>query len=281
MKRNSLSRRLFLSSAVWTLLVLPLAGAVLISLYRDAVERSFDARLNLYLDYLIAITSPDQGIDITEPGSLGEPRFSLPSSGWYWEIRSSGGAPVTYNSVSLLAENLKFPRRSAPFRTRPRSASLSRRAPRIRPARSRTRDQPSARKTSSAAILCGRRRRGEIEEGLRLRHDAGGRSECWGRVVIATFFQVSSDCARSMRSASASPYPIRKAAHLEGNPPDEIKPLQEELNALIQSNRRSSNGPEPMSAIWRTRSRRRSASSPTKRGRGMTRSRARWSSRRS
>ena len=109
MKRNSLSRRLFLSSAVWTLLVLPLAGAVLISLYRDAVERSFDARLNQYLEYLIAITSPDQGIDIAEPGSLGEPLFSLPSSGWYWEIRSAGGAPVTYKSVSLVSENLKFP----------------------------------------------------------------------------------------------------------------------------------------------------------------------------
>jgi hypothetical protein len=56
-KRNSLSRRLFFSSAIWTLVVLPFAAAVLISLYRDAVERSFDARLNQYLEYLIAITS--------------------------------------------------------------------------------------------------------------------------------------------------------------------------------------------------------------------------------
>ena len=37
-KRNSLSQRLFFSSAIWTLLVLPFAAAVLISLYRDAVR---------------------------------------------------------------------------------------------------------------------------------------------------------------------------------------------------------------------------------------------------
>src|SRR5688572_23399509 len=109
MKRNSLSRRLFFSSALWTLLVLPFTGAVLISLYRDAVERSFDARLNQYLEYLIAVTSPDQGLDLVEPTALGEPLFSLPFSGWYWQIKGTADPGFMFKSDSLVSEALVLP----------------------------------------------------------------------------------------------------------------------------------------------------------------------------
>ena len=45
MRLNSLAFRLFATAAVWTLLVLPIAGAIIYSLYREDVQESFDAEL--------------------------------------------------------------------------------------------------------------------------------------------------------------------------------------------------------------------------------------------
>ena len=45
MRLNSLAFRLFATSAVWTLLVLPVAGIIIYRLYRDDVQATFDDRL--------------------------------------------------------------------------------------------------------------------------------------------------------------------------------------------------------------------------------------------
>ena len=240
MKHNSLSRRLFLSSALWTLLVLPFAAAVLISLYRDAVERSFDARLNQYLEYLIAITSPDQGIDIMEPGNLGEPLFSLPSSGWYWEIRSLSGPPITYKSISLASEALKLPSQAGvtPDATEIRKAYLS--GPDNQSLRVLEREititQKDQQRRYTYAVAGDA---SEIEDEV----DAFGTmlaiAFCilGAGLLIATFFQVKFGL-RPLHDIGEKLSAIRsgKASKLEGSLPEEIQPLQDELNALIQSN---------------------------------------------
>ncbi len=220
--------------------MLPFAAAVLISLYRDAVERSFDARLNQYLEYLIAITSPYQGIDITEPASLGEPLFSLPSSGWYWEIRALGGPPIVFKSVSLASEVLKLPSEAGtlPDETELRRAYLA-----------GPEDQKLRVLEREITIIQNEQQR---------RYDyavAGDAAEISDQVsaftamlvtafsmlaaglLIATFFQVRYGL-RPLRDIGEKLVAIRsgKASSLEGRLPDEIQPLQEELNALIQSN---------------------------------------------
>ena len=48
MRANSLALRLFFSAATWTVVILLVTGIVLSSLYRAAVERSFDGRLGVY-----------------------------------------------------------------------------------------------------------------------------------------------------------------------------------------------------------------------------------------
>ena len=86
MRASSLALRLFFSAAAWTVVMLVVAGIVLSSLYRAAVERAFDRRLGVYLKTLIAdLASPD--IPIEKTGQmLGEPLFELPLSGWYWQV---------------------------------------------------------------------------------------------------------------------------------------------------------------------------------------------------
>src|ERR1700731_2237873 len=55
------------------------------TLYRHAVERAFDRRLDVYLRTLVAdVASPEEGAD-KFPQSIGEPLFELPLSGWYWQ----------------------------------------------------------------------------------------------------------------------------------------------------------------------------------------------------
>ncbi len=240
MKRNSLSRRLFLSSAVWTLLVLPIAAVVLISLYRDAVERSFDARLNQYLEYLIAITSPDQGIDILEPTSLGEPLFSLPSSGWYWEIKALAGAHLGFKSSSLASETLTLPSEAgiAPDATDIRKAYLP--GPEKQSLRVLEREITITQKDQQRRYIYAVA--GDADE---IAAEVGAFGTMLAiafcllgaGLLIATFFQVRFGL-RPLRGIGEKLAAIRsgKASRLEGSLPEEIQPLQEELNALILSN---------------------------------------------
>jgi hypothetical protein len=86
MRGSSLATRLFLSATAWVVVILLITGVVLSSVYRDATERAFDRRLNLYLRTLIAeVATPDEPPD-HQFQSLGEPLFELPLSGWYWQI---------------------------------------------------------------------------------------------------------------------------------------------------------------------------------------------------
>jgi signal transduction histidine kinase len=102
MRANSLALRLFLSATVWTVLILFATGIVLSTLNRQAVERSFDRRLSVYLRTLVAeVAAPEEGSE-RQPQSLGEPLFELPLSGWYWQVsRLSGPKPEVRSSRSL------------------------------------------------------------------------------------------------------------------------------------------------------------------------------------
>ena len=86
MRANSLALRLFVSATAWAVVILLITGIVLSSIYRQAVERAFDRRLDVYLRTLVAdVASPEEAGD-KFPQSLGEPLFELPLSGWYWQV---------------------------------------------------------------------------------------------------------------------------------------------------------------------------------------------------
>lgn len=105
--RLSLRARLYLSATLCCLLILALAGIGLTTFYRRAAERGFDERLGVYLKELVAdIAVPPEG-DRQAIGDLGEPRFELPISGWYWQItRLDGASPQVRTSRSLVGGRL-------------------------------------------------------------------------------------------------------------------------------------------------------------------------------
>jgi signal transduction histidine kinase len=107
MRANSLAVRLFLWATVWTVVILIVTGIALSTLYRHAVERAFDRRLDVYLRTLVAaVASPEESGD-KFPQSIGEPLFELPLSGWYWQVtRLDAKTPEVHSSRSLWDANL-------------------------------------------------------------------------------------------------------------------------------------------------------------------------------
>ena len=86
MRTNSLSFRLIFTSALVAVVLLVSAAFLLAYLFQSAVERNFDARLRSILDGLLA--NVELGTD-GAPGMQGQivdPRFTLPLSGWYWQV---------------------------------------------------------------------------------------------------------------------------------------------------------------------------------------------------
>lgn len=107
MRANSLALRLFVSASAWTVVILLGTGFVLSTLNRQAVERAFDRRLDIYLRTLVSdASSPDASKDKFRQ-SLGEPLFDTPSSGWYWQVtRLDPGTDTVYLSDSLAGKSL-------------------------------------------------------------------------------------------------------------------------------------------------------------------------------
>jgi signal transduction histidine kinase len=91
----------------WTVVILIITGVALSTLYRHAVERAFDRRLDVYLRTLVAdVASPEEGAD-KYPQSIGEPLFELPLSGWYWQVtRLDTKTPEVHSSRSLWDSSL-------------------------------------------------------------------------------------------------------------------------------------------------------------------------------
>jgi signal transduction histidine kinase len=81
-----IATRLFYAAALWSIALLVLTGLILTTIYRRNTERAFDDRLGVYLRAIVSDVANPGDDTRTEPGQLGEPRFELALSGWYWQI---------------------------------------------------------------------------------------------------------------------------------------------------------------------------------------------------
>ncbi|MHA7773661.1 ATP-binding protein [Roseibium sp. M-1] len=113
-QQRSLAARLILVAAVWSTVALALAGIVLVSRYESARERDFDAQLEVHIKALIAgmldtSTGVGAAATVTAPNYRGDPRFSLPLSGWYWTVRRADNPSILYASESLVGDPLNTP----------------------------------------------------------------------------------------------------------------------------------------------------------------------------
>jgi signal transduction histidine kinase len=238
MRANSLAFRLFLWATVWTLVILVVTGVALSTLYRHAVERAFDRRLDVYLRTLVAdVASPEEGAE-KFPQSIGEPLFELPLSGWYWQVtRLDTKKPEVHSSRSLWDSAL--PRLPAKDSSDAAEAQ-----------------QGYAEGPEEQNLRIVERNIDLGDDGRYLISVAGDASEIddetrsFDRVIGATFalltvalllttaLQVRFGLLPLSRiSASLAAIRSGRAERLEGQFPVEIAPLARETNALIDANR--------------------------------------------
>jgi signal transduction histidine kinase len=239
MRANSLALRLFMSATLWTVAILFVTGFVLSTLYRTAVERSFDRRLSVYLRTLVAEVATPEDTDTRSPPSLGEPLFDLPLSGWYWQIsRLQGQRPEVRSSRSLWDGGLP----NLGDRNVPTATDGTRRSYVDGPEDQRLR-------LLERLVDLG-------EDGRFLVAVAGDSQEIdeetrnFDRALLVTFgtlivvlllttvFQVRFGLAPLKRiSEGLAAIRTGSAERLEGRFPVEIAPLARETNALIEANR--------------------------------------------
>jgi signal transduction histidine kinase len=99
---RSIALRLAASALFWSFLILLIAGLILSALYRDTTERAFDTRLLVHATDLASDLVSQGNPDQRELGTLGDPRFDLPLSGWYWQVGQPDARPRDIRSSRSL-----------------------------------------------------------------------------------------------------------------------------------------------------------------------------------
>jgi signal transduction histidine kinase len=235
MRRNSLSVRLAAIAGIGSAIALVIAGLVFITLFRQSVERNFDARLNVHLQTLVGATITEEGIDPAGAALIGEPRFTLPQSGWYWQIRDTAGGEVLAASGSLFGDRLAladFP----PANGAVRIAVLKGPAGRGLRGLERRISPPSG---SSLAVLVAGDADAMAGEIAQFRFVVFSTLAIFATILavgMAALVRFGLRPLRQVRGALKL-VELGEKASLEGEYPEEITPLVDDLNTLLRSNR--------------------------------------------
>jgi signal transduction histidine kinase len=228
-RRRSLAFRLAVGSAIWIGTALAAAGAVLGTLYSDYVERSFDDRLAVFSDSLIASAdiAADGKLVLSRPPE--GPPFERPYSGWYWQIDGENAA--LYRSRSLWDFALDLPARTAEARRHYEAAGpdgqwlrVFERALSVTDARGRHRFAVAADLTQLEA---------EVRPfQLTL---AASLATLWLGLVLAALLQIRIGLKPLDRLREAL-MAVRtgRAPRLQGEFPSEVRPLVDEFNAYLE-----------------------------------------------
>ncbi len=241
MRLNSLAFRLFATALGWTMVVLPIAGFIVYSMYAREVFQSFDDRIKTLLWVIQADVADHTGTELGTPGDVGEPLFQRQHSGWYWQIKpldEPGGTRKVSNSLATFELPSPFlqwvPPDAQDIRWSDASGPLGQRV-RIGETIERLGDEVSGRRYSivvAGPIEWPEARVSEFRAKLAMALALAGLG-----LVAMTLFQVRFGLS-PLRVIERNLGRVRagEALKLEGRLPVEIAPLQQEINELITSN---------------------------------------------
>lgn len=96
---RSLTGRLLLSAVLWSAAALAVGGMLLSFAFRTYVLSDIDRKLEMMIDTMVGISeiSPDGVLRFNQP--LLDQRFAAPYSGWYWQISEVGADPFRSRSL--------------------------------------------------------------------------------------------------------------------------------------------------------------------------------------
>src|SRR5262245_26588319 len=243
MKANSLALRLFVTAAAWVLVVLPIAGWIIFTRHRDQVIATFEEQIWHFLQSAVQLAEEEGAPGPVAPADLG--RSVRRHSAWHWQfhwqIKPLDGKPAdTLRSRSLAGKDLPLPSEHGvePDETEARWADLAgpgQQVVRVAEVVHQFGEGSSAQRYSVAVAGVV----SELDESV-----AAFRTQLIIALALAgvgllaaTLFQVRFGLfplSRMEQGLTA----IRSgmAAKLDGQLPAEVRPLQQELNALLKSN---------------------------------------------
>jgi signal transduction histidine kinase len=220
---RSLAFRVIAFSTIWAVLALIVISTVISTLYRQASERGFASLLNAHLFNLISSVGVNDSGVLTGTPDLGDLRFSIPESGWYWSVEPvSEAVKGRLRSGSMIGEVSVPPVSQVPFNSDFR----------------RTYESTG----QSGETLQVVESEFELDQGNRVARFRvmGNRTEVFGIGMIAINAVAILLGLRPLRVVREALAQVREgtAKRLDGKFPSEIQPLANETNALIENNRR-------------------------------------------
>jgi signal transduction histidine kinase len=238
---SSLTARVLLLATLWSAFALVVISIVILQLYRQSADRAFTDLLRAQLYNVInSITISDDN-KLSGSPQLGDLRFSQPETGWYWIIEPLGTFAATpLSSSSLGTSNIAVPSILAvPFNNR---------YERFYPATDAFKNHVLVAETEVVLDGEGRAARFRVSGNLSVVEDdirAFSRNLYIALAVFGFGSLVVNGLAilyglRPLDAARRSLDKVRRgeAERLEGDFPREIMPLANDVNALIESNRR-------------------------------------------
>jgi signal transduction histidine kinase len=241
LRHPSLARRLVLLAVGWSLAALVVSAMVLALLFQQAALRRFDQTLNELIDNLVAGTTVDSG-QVFAP-TLTDERALRAYSGRYWEIaefRPDGGVRPLVPSRSLWDSELRVPRDlKTRFATHPgKPVSYDSRGPLGEPLRAVAAERGFPGRKEPVVFIA-------AEDRSPIDRDVRGFTTATAvaflilglgliaavivqvRVGLRPLFELRREVASVRRG---------KAERLSRVYPSELKPLADELNALVAHN---------------------------------------------
>lgn len=101
-RTNSLAFRVIAFSTIWALVALVVIATIISTLFRQASENGFESLLTAHLFNLISSVGVAEGGVLEGAPNLGDMRFTVPRSGWYWVVEPVSGVSGQLSSLSLV-----------------------------------------------------------------------------------------------------------------------------------------------------------------------------------
>jgi signal transduction histidine kinase len=101
---NSLRFRLALAAGIWVAIAMVASFVVLSAIFRAHVTEQFYEELGVHVQELERLNSLEDGATNTLQARFSDPRYDLPLSGYYWEVRNAQGRGTA--SASLVGRSI-------------------------------------------------------------------------------------------------------------------------------------------------------------------------------
>ena len=234
---RSIAARLFISATLWIASILILAGVGLTALDRRLSEAAFDERLGVYIKALVAegLSGVDENKSANPPAV--DPQFELAFSGWYWQVTRLDVNPKEIrSSPSLFATQLPPLAAASPDADGVTAGYVVGPGDKTLRVVERTIDSGEEGRylvqvAASADIIA--KQAASFETALWLTFAVLALA-----LLASTAFAVRFGL-RPLRALTEGVAAIRRgeAEHIDGAFPDDVAPLADEVNLLLDANR--------------------------------------------